>query len=71
MYCELYSVNKSETLMKSETSTIKCKAIFSDDRRHRILLRHEWEKDGKSAMIIMICPNTADTLNVDLTTIDK
>ena len=55
-------------LMKSETSTIKCKAIFSDDRTHRMLLRHEWEKAGKSAMIIMINPNTADTLNIDLTT---
>ena len=54
--------------MKSETSTIKCKAIFSDDRTHRMLLRHEWEKGGKSAMIIMINPNTADTLNIDLTT---
>ena len=54
--------------MKSETSAIECKAIFSDDKSHRMLLRHEWEKGGKSAMIIMINPNTADTLNVDLTT---
>ena len=54
--------------MKSETSTIKCKAIFSDDKSHRMLLRHEWEKGGKSAMIIMINPNTAYTLCMDLTT---
>lgn len=33
-----------------------------------MLLRREWDKNGKTAMIIMIDPNTADTLNVDLTT---
>lgn len=52
----------------TETTTIKSKAIFSDDKRHRVLLRKEWDRDKKSAMIIMINPNTADTLNYDLTT---
>ncbi|MGN0606327.1 MAG: DUF1643 domain-containing protein [Oscillospiraceae bacterium] len=54
--------------MFTETTTIKSKAIFSDDKKHRVLLRKEWNRDKKSAMIIMIHPNTADTLNHDLTT---
>ena len=54
--------------MKTETKVIKSKALFSDDRQHRLLLRKEWDKNKKTAMIIMINPNTADTLNCDLTT---
>lgn len=54
--------------MKEETKIIKSKALFSDDRLHRFLLRKEWDNQKKSAMIIMINPNTADTLNYDLTT---
>ena len=54
--------------MKTETTTIKSKALFSDDGEHRLLLRREWDKNGKTAMVIMINPNTADTLNMDLTT---
>ena len=54
--------------MKTETANIKSKALFSDDRTHRLLLRKEWDKTKKKAMIIMINPNTADTLNCDLTT---
>ena len=54
--------------MLTETTTIKSKAIFSDDKKHRVLLRKEWNRDKKSAMIIMINPNKADTLNHDLTT---
>ncbi len=54
--------------MKEETKVIKSKALFSDDGQHRFLLCKEWDKNKKSAMIIMINPNTADTLNYDLTT---
>ncbi|MBR4319664.1 MAG: DUF1643 domain-containing protein [Oscillospiraceae bacterium] len=54
--------------MKTETANIKSKALFSNDRTHRLLLRKEWDKTKKTAMIIMINPNTADTLNMDLTT---
>lgn len=55
--------------MKEETTTIKSKALFSDDKQHRFLLRKEWDSQKKSAMIIMINPNTADTVNMDLTTV--
>lgn len=54
--------------MKTETTVIKSKALFSDDGEHRLLLRREWDKNGKCAMIIMINPNTADTLCMDMTT---
>lgn len=54
--------------MKTETTTIKSKAIFSDNGEHRLLLRREWDKNGKTAMIIMINPNNADTLCMDMTT---
>lgn len=54
--------------MRTDTTILKNKAMFSDDGKHRFLLRREWDKDKKSAMVIMINPNTADTLNVDLTT---
>ncbi len=54
--------------MKEETKVIKSKALFSDDGEHCLLLRKEWDKNKKTAMIIMINPNTADTLNYGLTT---
>lgn len=54
--------------MKTETTVIKSKALFSDDGLHRLLLCKEWSKNNKTAMIITINPNTADTLNMDLTT---
>lgn len=53
--------------MKTITTVIKSKAIFSDDGEHRFLLHREWNEKKKSAMIIMINSNTTDTLNVDLT----
>ena len=54
--------------MKTETAVIKSKAIFSDNREHRLLLCKEWDRNKPKATIILINPNTADTLNVDTTT---
>ncbi|MBQ5989209.1 MAG: DUF1643 domain-containing protein [Oscillospiraceae bacterium] len=54
--------------MKTETTVIKSKVLFSDDGEHRMLLRREWNRSGKSAMIIMINPSIADTICVDVTT---
>ncbi len=31
--------------MITEKATIKCEAIFSDDRLHRLLWRRVWDKD--------------------------
>ncbi len=54
--------------MKTETTIFKSKTLFSDNGEHRLLLRREWDESKKTAMVIMINPNTADTLNMDLTT---
>lgn len=54
--------------MKTETTILKSKALFSDNGEHRLLLRKEWNADKKSAMVIMINPNTATTVTLDLTT---
>ena len=54
--------------MLEETTIIKSKAIFSDDKEHRLLLRKEWDSEKPTAMVIMINPNTADTVNFDMTT---
>ena len=54
--------------MLTESITLKSKAIFSDNKKHRLLLHKEWDKSKPMATIILINPNTADTLNVDTTT---
>ena len=54
--------------MLEETTIIRSKAIFSDDKEHRLLLRKEWNSEKPSAMVIMINPNTANTVNFDMTT---
>ena len=54
--------------MQTEKSVMKTEAIFSDDRKHRYLLRKEWEAKKKRAVIIMTNPSTADTFTLDYTT---
>ena len=54
--------------MKTITSTISNEAVFSDDNRHRLLLRKVWDNEKPTAMIIMINPNSADELSSDTTT---
>ena len=52
-------------MILEETTIIKSKAIFSDNKEHRLLLRKEWNNEKPSAMVIMINPNTADTVNAE------
>ncbi|MCI5844511.1 MAG: DUF1643 domain-containing protein [Oscillospiraceae bacterium] len=54
--------------MKIETTVIKSEAMFSEDKTHRLLLKKQWNSEKPSAMIIMINPNTADTIHFDMTT---
>jgi hypothetical protein len=54
--------------MKTITSIIKNEAVFSDDSKHRLLLRKVWDSEKPFAMIIMINPNSADELSSDTTT---
>ena len=54
--------------MQIEKLTMKTETVFSDDRKHRYLLRKEWDGKKKRAVIIMTNPSTADLLTMDYTT---
>jgi hypothetical protein len=54
--------------MQVEKSVMKTEAIFSDNRKHRYLLRKEWDTKKKKAVVIMTNPSTADTFTLDYTT---
>ena len=51
-----------------QKSTLRTEAYFSEDGKHRYLLRKEWEKGKKKAMVIMINPSAADNIVMDHTT---
>ena len=55
--------------MLTDKATLKTEAIFSEDRRHRYLLRKEWNYKKPKATIIMTNPSTADMLTMDYTTL--
>ena len=55
--------------MPTDKSTMKTEAVFSDDRKHRYLLRKEWDAKKPKATIIMTNPSTADILMMDYTTL--
>jgi hypothetical protein len=46
-------------------SIVKSKAIFSDDRNHRYLLKRVWDEKKEYATIIMLNPSYADELKYD------
>ena len=54
--------------MITEKTNIRMDSIFSDDKKHRFLLRRSWAKEGKIATVIAINPNSADYLITDVTT---
>ncbi len=54
--------------MITEKDTIKCEAIFNDDRTHRLLWKRIWNKDKPLATIIMLNPCMADNIITDTTT---
>ena len=54
--------------MITETTTIQCQAVFSEDRKHRFLLQKIWNTEKPKATIIMINPNQADLIQTDATT---
>ena len=54
--------------MKTEKSTIKTEALFSQNHTHRLLLRKEWDNTKPVASVIMINPHSADTFSTDSTT---
>lgn len=49
--------------------SIRSEVVFSDDYTHRFILRKEWNKEKKKAVIIMIQPNTSDPYELDPTSV--
>ena len=55
--------------MLTDKATVKTEAVFSEDRKHRFLLRKEWDLKKPRATIVMTNPSTADMLAMDYTTL--
>ena len=49
--------------------SIRSEAVYNEDYTHRYILRKEWDKEKKKAVVIMIQPNTNDPYELDLTTV--
>jgi hypothetical protein len=58
-----------EQEVQTDKATVKTEAIFSNDRKHRYILRKEWDSKKPKATIIMTNPSTADMLSMDYTTL--
>ena len=54
--------------MITEKDTIKCEAVFNDDKTHRFLWRQVWDSKKPLACVITINPCLADTKILDTTT---
>ena len=55
--------------MITEKMNIRMDSVFSDDKKHRFLLRRSWAREGKIATVIMINPNKAECLITDATSV--
>jgi hypothetical protein len=53
----------------TEKSVMRTEVLFSDDRQQRYLLRKEWDKSKKKAMVLMISPSYANEILIDMTTL--
>ena len=54
--------------MITEKDTIKCEAVFNEDKTHRLLWKRVWNKEKPMACIIMINPCLSDNIVTDTTT---
>lgn len=54
--------------MITEKITIKCEAIFNEERTHRYLWKRVWDKDKPTIAIIMLNPCQSDNIITDTTT---
>lgn len=54
--------------MITEKDTIKCEAVFNDDRTHRYLCKRIWNKDKPPMAVIMLNPCSSDNIINDTTT---
>lgn len=55
--------------MITEKMNIRMDSVFSDDKKHRFLLRRSWLRDGRIATVVMINPNKAECLITDTTSV--
>ena len=55
--------------MLTEKAILKTETVFSEDRRHRYLLRKEWDTKKPRATIVMTNPSSADLMTMDYTTL--
>ena len=54
--------------MITEKETIKCEAVFNEDKTHRVLWKRVWNKDKPMACVIMLNPCLSDNIVTDTTT---
>ena len=54
--------------MITEKDTIKCEAVFNDERTHRYLCKRVWNKDKPCIAVIMLNPCMSDNIVNDTTT---
>ncbi|MDR0442480.1 MAG: DUF1643 domain-containing protein [Treponema sp.] len=54
-------------MIKEKSATIKSRAVFSKDEKHRYLLERIWNDKKKKATVIMLNPSFADELKTDQT----
>ena len=54
--------------MLLEKENIKCEVYYSDDKRHRFMLKRTWCKEKPLACVITIQPSLANNLCMDMTT---
>ena len=54
--------------MITEKATIKCEAIFNEDKTHRLLWKRVWDKDKPCACVVMLNPCTSDNVISDVST---
>ena len=53
----------------TEKSVMRTEVIFLEDRQQRYLLRKEWDKTKKKAMVLIINPSYANKILMDMTTL--
>lgn len=54
--------------MITEKDTIKCEAIFDEERGHRYLWRRVWNKEKPIVAVVMLNPCLSDSIIMDTTT---
>ncbi len=55
--------------MNTIKSTIYTEAIFSDDEKHRYLLKKTWDEKKPACTVITMYPHLDGVLSLDLTTV--